>query len=68
MNAARKEHQRCAKELLAATIVSKAIEIEVRKRGRGKGRDEREEEIGEWVVIEGTGMEGWWLDERGAEV
>lgn len=42
MNAARKEHQRCAKELLAATIVSKAIEIEVRKRGRGKGREERE--------------------------
>ena len=42
MNAARKEHERCAKELLAATIVSKAIEIEVRKRGRGKGREERE--------------------------
>lgn len=32
--AARKEHQRHAKELLASTIVSKAIEMEVRK-GRG---------------------------------
>ena len=42
MNAARKEHQRCAKELLATTIVSKAIEIEVRERGEGEGREERE--------------------------
>lgn len=43
--AARKEHQRHAKELLASTIVSKAIEMEVRKdkggreEGRGKGRE-----------------------------
>lgn len=48
MNAARKEHQRCAKELLATTIVSKAIEIEVRERGGRKGREEREKERGGW--------------------
>lgn len=50
MNAARKEHQRCAKELLATTIVSKAIEIEVQERGGGKGREEREKkkERGGW--------------------
>ena len=38
--AARKEHQRHAKELLASTIVSKAIEMEVRK-GRGGREEER---------------------------
>lgn len=44
MNAARKEHQHCAKELLATTIVSKAIEIEVREREGGKeGMGERRE-------------------------
>jgi len=46
--AARKEHQRHAKELLASTIVSKAIEMEVRKgRGGEKGGEGRGEKRGE---------------------